>query len=406
MGSFWKSSGGSAAIAAGGSFLSGLAGGLFAGRQQRRQYKLNLKLQKQQQDWQRQMWEMQNMYNLPKNELRRLLDAGINPALAFSNGGAAAAPVPQSGSAGGVSAPTADFGNAGAAAVNAALQTESVQSQNDLNKALAVKAEKEGDAALANAGLSDVRARAESFDLDIKQQNRDVIVGNLRLQYDFSRLNYAMGYNAYERDRLYTRNYSTILGQQITQGKLNLSRTQAAIDHTFADIDLLVARKELTQQQAANLRIEAQILLCDKYFAEWSKRFQQILRDSVYGKNFDSSVMQDVISTAKNHLVEAYQRSQTGLISAAYDYGYEVSFGLADRYYGFENNRRSANQKRTSMYTSVIGSISGAAQMAIGGVAARSANQYRGALIKSLNRTNRNFGAPLDYYGAWEPSPF
>lgn len=53
---------------------SGLFGGLFnigAGRRQRK--------------WQKKFWAMQNEYNHPKNQMARLKEAGLNPALMYGN---------------------------------------------------------------------------------------------------------------------------------------------------------------------------------------------------------------------------------------------------------------------------------------------------------------------------------
>lgn len=202
MSDFWKSAGGAAAISSVGSGASGLFGGLFSAGQQRRQYKYNLRLQKQQQQWQKEMWDLENMYNLPINEVKRLLDAGINPALAFSNGGAAAAPIPQSGSAGGVSAPTAEMPNVGAAAVQAMQQSALVDSQTELNKSLAGKADKEGDAALAAAGKADSEKKLNEVEYEIKS-DPDYIKAMSEspgLRNDLARLDKLMGDLSYSYD--------------------------------------------------------------------------------------------------------------------------------------------------------------------------------------------------------------
>jgi hypothetical protein len=48
-------------------------------------------------DWQEEMWEKQNEYNLPQNQLKRLQDAGLNPAILAAGGTAnTSAPIPSS----------------------------------------------------------------------------------------------------------------------------------------------------------------------------------------------------------------------------------------------------------------------------------------------------------------------
>lgn len=69
----WSNLAGSA-VSAG----SGLLGSLIAGA-------YNRKRQQQSQDWAEKMWNAQNEYNLPINQVKRLREAGINPNLAFGS---------------------------------------------------------------------------------------------------------------------------------------------------------------------------------------------------------------------------------------------------------------------------------------------------------------------------------
>lgn len=91
-----------------GSIASSLLGGIFgssANRQnvalQRETNEQNYKIFKENQAWQEDMWNKQNEYNLPENQVQRLLAAGINPSSVFGNGSATPA-----GAVGGVSSPT------------------------------------------------------------------------------------------------------------------------------------------------------------------------------------------------------------------------------------------------------------------------------------------------------------
>lgn len=65
---------GSAAIQTAGSILNSTFG-----------YKSTKELAQYQNEMNRQNWELQNEYNLPKNQIQRLKDAGINPVLAYHN---------------------------------------------------------------------------------------------------------------------------------------------------------------------------------------------------------------------------------------------------------------------------------------------------------------------------------
>lgn len=65
---------GAAAIQTAGSILNSTFG-----------YKSTKELAKYQNDMNRENWELQNEYNLPVNQVKRLEDAGINPVLAYQN---------------------------------------------------------------------------------------------------------------------------------------------------------------------------------------------------------------------------------------------------------------------------------------------------------------------------------
>lgn len=82
------------AISAAGNLLGSLLG---FGSQQRTN-KANLKLAEYQYSKALEMWNRQNEYNLPKNQMSRLTDAGLNPNLVYGNGtvqGLTSAPAPQ-----------------------------------------------------------------------------------------------------------------------------------------------------------------------------------------------------------------------------------------------------------------------------------------------------------------------
>ncbi|UCS96051.1 MAG: DNA pilot protein [Microviridae sp.] len=53
---------------------------------QRQQYEANSALMKQQMDYSRRMWDLENEYNSPASQMQRYRDAGLNPALMYSQG--------------------------------------------------------------------------------------------------------------------------------------------------------------------------------------------------------------------------------------------------------------------------------------------------------------------------------
>lgn len=87
------------AIQSGSGFLGGLINSIFARRRQKQQFQHNkqmaqyayqqdLDMWNRQSAWNREMWELQNQYNLPENQMKRLRAAGLNPNLIYGNASA------------------------------------------------------------------------------------------------------------------------------------------------------------------------------------------------------------------------------------------------------------------------------------------------------------------------------
>ena len=72
----------SAGIAVGGSLVNGL----LQGSQNRKNRKFQSKENQKARDYNTEMWEKNNAYNDPTQQMARLKNAGINPHLAYSNG--------------------------------------------------------------------------------------------------------------------------------------------------------------------------------------------------------------------------------------------------------------------------------------------------------------------------------
>lgn len=112
---FAKTSGGGSVVgAATGSILGGVSSALQARKQFQRQKKL-MKMQQEyqtkerqsSQTWQERMWNLQNLYNSPKNQMQLLEDGGLSPDLMYAHHGVSAAMgVPAATSSGAPSVPT------------------------------------------------------------------------------------------------------------------------------------------------------------------------------------------------------------------------------------------------------------------------------------------------------------
>lgn len=90
---------GSALISAGAGLVSGIGSSLFGAKKSRqaedRAFERNKELMKMQNDFNVNMWEKQNSYNSPSNQLQLLKQAGVNPAVSdfFGGSGSTAAEV-------------------------------------------------------------------------------------------------------------------------------------------------------------------------------------------------------------------------------------------------------------------------------------------------------------------------
>ena len=66
-----------------------LFGNLFTNSQNRRSIeqanRLNMQMQQNQNAWNERMWHMNNEYNTPANQIKRLKEAGLNPDLMYGN---------------------------------------------------------------------------------------------------------------------------------------------------------------------------------------------------------------------------------------------------------------------------------------------------------------------------------
>lgn len=152
--------------------ITGLAGGLissiFGGNSAKKQYKYASKLQQQQNDWQSEqnllasqrslqnsmdLFDYQNEYNTPANQVERLRQAGINPMLAFSNGSIS--------NVGSLSPTTAPNGSSGAPSVG--MPSFDMSSVGQSGAAL--------QNAQTNSLVGEQQARAQKVDTDIRQAN-------------------------------------------------------------------------------------------------------------------------------------------------------------------------------------------------------------------------------------------
>ena len=209
--------------------IGGAFNSIFQGRQNRK----NREFQERENQINRQfavdMWNKQNEYNLPTNQMQRLRDAGINPHLAYSNGqpmntsNAPATPTGIGSMPQGI-APQMNIGEIFNALMTKA-QIKQMEAQTE--KTLAEKEE--------------VEARTEGIDKDNK-------VKDIELTHKDRQILAEIGVNE----------------QNIEESKSRIESSEIANRKMEQEIEHLKSQKNLTDQQVENLKktvylIEAQI---------------------------------------------------------------------------------------------------------------------------------------------------
>lgn len=119
------------------------------------------------------LWEMQNAYNSPEQQMARLKAAGLNPNLVYGNGATASSPAaPKSASPGSWNPQTPDFGGLGQGIQNA------IQTYQDVT--------------MQDAQLKNMEAQRRNMDLDAALKTVGVTTAGLKnaktaLEYDTSK---------------------------------------------------------------------------------------------------------------------------------------------------------------------------------------------------------------------------
>ena len=301
----------SAGIAVGGSLINGLSQG--------RQNRLNRQFQREEnqkaRDYNTQMWEKNNEYNDPAQQMARLKNAGINPHLAYSQGGV----TNTSSSPASSNASSMPEGRAPQLDVNAMLNARLVGEQ--INNIKADTAKKQAEA--QNIG-TDTEGKTLANGITTK------VLENWN--------------NTYEADMNYKKsstsvNYSNIQvnDKKIEVSDMDIKRTTQEITNMIsqneklgAEIDEIVARKNYNEQQTKNLvatigLIKAQI---DSYNAQSS-----LSRETAKNQKYIRSNIQ-ADTANKSQLYQSMKRSNW--IGDKYDY--------SDRILNYDTNQRALDQ--------------------------------------------------------------
>lgn len=171
MSNFWDNYGGSIVSGGIGLVASGVEG-LISGRSS-----------KKQRQWAESMWNKQNAYNTPTMQMKRLRDAGLNPALMYGKGttGNAEKPLPYQ------QMKTPSIGANMNQAMVAGTQIDLVRSQKALNEANAFA--KTIEAYLKGGGSKERATAMFEKQMDNLQQDTNLKIQNIANQKTIDKLN-------------------------------------------------------------------------------------------------------------------------------------------------------------------------------------------------------------------------
>ena len=244
-------------------FASDLLGGLLSSgisyHQANRLMKKQQEWNRQQAEWQNQVnvqnWQMQNEYNTPSNQMKRLQEAGLNPNLIYGNGSASTgnatgAPDAASVNSAPMSAPRANinFSRFGTDAMQAAISLRQqdnndklAQSQVDYNRAKSATEEAKALNLMAGTDLTNWDIQKGKLLFDILKDNEEKKGQLMQSQIDSNT-------------------------QGIEESNSRIKVNEKTVEEKAANIQLIQARTGLTINQAALVNqqigeIAARILL-------------------------------------------------------------------------------------------------------------------------------------------------
>lgn len=251
------------AASAGINAIGSIASNLFG---QKMSYKNNVKLMNHQNNLARENavfannmaianWQMENEYNTPANQMKRLQEAGLNPNLVYGNGADATAG--QIGKVGAPQAPNAPYQDyqfglerMGSDALRAYQQAQQIdiqdklaQSQVDYQNAQTANTIQDTiNKQTANAGML-ISNDHNMWRYNYDQEMRDVFAGTLRAQLAGIEKN------------------TEFLNARIDETNANTALLGSKAAETNANIELIQARTGLTREQAVVARAQINLIV-------------------------------------------------------------------------------------------------------------------------------------------------
>lgn len=266
------------------STLLGVGSQIFGASQQNRQNEASQKFAMQMYGRQRQDaltdWNMQNAYNAPDQQMKRLIAAGLNPNLVYGNGAVATSQQQPRQS----SAPNAQFNPSRLdlqQPLMGAYDMEMKSTQMDMLREnmqliklkqiseLYAAENKSADTAKKNQDI----ARSK-YDLGFQVENREALSATIRQHLEKLKADTTFTLDSNERAAALNAQSVRKAAEEILSIRLGRAKTQAEIDHIRQQIENLRTSKELQD-------LEAQWMREGKTKGDWY--FWRFLNDAVGG---------------------------------------------------------------------------------------------------------------------------
>lgn len=362
------------------SAINNLTSAVGASNTQKKQHENNKEMLSLEQQFQLMLWDKAMQYQTPSNEILRLQQAGVNPALAFSNAGAAAAPVPNvphGNSSSVVQPPHLDNPSlAGASAAAAAAQiqnqTELTASQVELNTANAAKAR-------ADAGLIGNQSDLTAVQADIARVTKPLIMGNAVLDNALKGFEFALFGNKVTRDTIYTGYYPGFVSADLDLKERQIDIARKKYDWYSTTIDYIEKKGYIIPQQARLLHLQGDALLGKAVISE----IEGFLLKDAKDKNLP--LYKDFVESVKQKYANLLQDAYREAKSIANETAFEDQHGLDSRnVVRWDLPSRQATGQTIVNWSNGLGMVSEAVQF----VATRGASAATKQKLDKLEKVN------------------
>lgn len=170
-------------IGAGIDAISNVAGGLFSANQARKNRQWQTRMYERQLEDNRENWRIQTEYNTPKNQLSRIVEAGLNPLLMYGQGGVSnvISTAAQGANPGSGAMAHADFKtNFGQALLQSSLMQAQIRNMNASSRKMETDADKNISQTEGQNISNYIASQTKDLEVAIRYRDLDQIDANIR----------------------------------------------------------------------------------------------------------------------------------------------------------------------------------------------------------------------------------